>query len=275
MKKIYSALFAMLVSGFVYAQTPAAAPKSTAKPTAKGNKTWIKNINSIYDIRLGAYSKGLSDNAFDNLKDLGLLKVINNEDGMLLVYLGSYMGKNTADKILATVKSRGYKTAYLEAVKSDFINAQGVELTHTYQFCSVKRLDVRRIGNLIAQDVSLLDKLYISFDGSHYQMSLGLVSPAFSPEIPKYQEFAASAGFTDAFMRTFRPATVGYVPPAVPEVVKEEPKPAPAPTPSPTSAKDDKMNGNNTANTAAKTDKMNGSNTTTTDAKTNKMNGGK
>jgi hypothetical protein len=274
MKKIYFALFAMLLSGFVHAQTPATT-KSTAKPATKSNKAAIKNVNSIYDIRLGAYSKGLSDNAFDNLKDLGLLKVINNEDGMLLVYLGSYMGKQTANKILATVKSRGYKTAYLEAVKTDFINAQGVELTHTYQFCSVKRLDVRRIGNLIAQDVSLLDKLYISFDGSHYQMSLGLVSPAFSPEIPKYQEFAASAGFADAFMRTFRPATVGYVPPAVPEVVKEEPKPAPAPTPSPTSAKDDKMNGTNTTNTAAKTDKMNGTNTTTTAAKTNKMNGGK
>ena len=270
----------LLISGFVNAQTPVA-PKSTAKtaakPTAKSNKAAIKNVNSIYDIRLGAYSKGLSDNAFDNLKDLGLLKVINNEDGMLLVYLGSYMGKNTATKILATVKNRGYKSAYSEAVKTDFINAEGVELTHTYQFCSVKRLDVRRIGNLISQDVSLLDKLYISFDGSHYQMSLGLVSPALSPEIPKYQEFAASAGFTDAFMRTFRPATPGYVPPApiVPEVVKEEPKPAPAPKPNPTAPKDDKMNGTNTTNTAAKNDKMNGTTTTTTNAKNNKMNGGK
>jgi hypothetical protein len=276
MKQIYFALLAMLISGFVNAQTPPA-PKPAAKPAAKGNKTWIKNVNSIYDIRLGAYSKGLSDNAFNNLKDLGLLKVINNEDGMLLVYLGSYMGKHTADKILATVKSRGYKTAYIEAVKTDFINAQGIELTHTYQFCSVKRLDVRRIGNIIAQDVSLLDKLYISFDGSHYQMSLGLVSPAFSPEIPKYAQFAATAGFSDGFLRTFRPATVGYVPPTpvVPEVVKENPAPTPAPKPSPTAPKDDKMSGNNTANTAAKDDKMNGSKTTTTDAKNNKMNGGK
>lgn len=252
---------------------PTTEKPATAKKSSKKNP--IKNVDAIYEIRLGAYAKGLSDNAFDNLKDLGLLKVINNDNGLLLVYLGSYMGKSTANKVLATVKARGYKTAYLEKVKVDFVTAEGVELTHTYQFCSVKKLDVRRVGNVIAQDISMLDKLYISFDGSHYQMSLGLLSPELSPEVGTYKDFAAHSGFGDGFLRTFRPAHEGYVPPAPKPVVPiEEPKPTPGTTTKPTNDKADKISGNTTTNTADKADKISGNKTTNTADKSSKIKGG-
>jgi hypothetical protein len=296
MKKIYLSCLVLLACGWtsVGAQdatkmaktetsTPAPAtanPKApTAKTsTAKGAKSPIKNVDAIYDIRLGAYAKGLSDNAFNNLKDLGLLKVVSNENGLMLVYLGSYMGKTSANKILAMVKSRGYKTAYLEQSKTQFSTAEGIALTHTFQFCSVKRLDVRRVGNIIAQDISLLDKLFISYEGGYNQMSLGLLAPGFSSEIETYKSFAATHGFTDAFFRTFRPTPSGYTPPTPnvePPKVEPAPTPAPAPKPAPTAAKDDKMSGDKTTTTAAKNDKMTGGKTTTTAAKNDKMSGGK
>jgi hypothetical protein len=291
MKKIYLSCLVLLACGWTSVgaqdatkmaktETPTSQPAASTAPktaAAKATKSTIKNVDAIYDIRLGAYAKGLSDNAFNNLKDLGLLKVVSNENGLMLVYLGSYMGKTTANKILATVKSRGYKTAYLEQSKTQFSTAEGIALTHTLQFCSVKRLDVRRIGNIIAQDISLLDKLYISYEGGYYQMSLGLLAPGFSSEIETYKAFAASNGFTDAFFRTFRPTPSGYTPNIDPAKVEPTPTPAPTPAPKPaaTAAKDDKMSGTNTTNTAAKDDKMNGTTTTTTTAKDSKMNGGK
>lgn len=263
---------------------PTAPPQRKGSSKASTSKTArIKNVDAVYDVRIGAFRQPLQDKAFDNLKDLGLLKVVTHEDGLQVVYLGSYMGKSAAEKTLSSVRRRGYDSAYLQRAKTEFVNVDGYALTHTYQFCSVKKLDLRRLGNALASDVSLLDKLFISFDGSYYQLSLGLLAPEMTEEIERYRAFAASQGFADGFLRTFHPAPQGYTPPA--------PKPAPAPPapakvdppkPAPgnnTAGKNDKMNnattGGNT-NVSGKTDKMSGgTGSTNTDGKTNKMNTGK
>ncbi len=288
MKKLLSAAFAFWLCALSASaqQTPPATPtpppsnektapatpkKASSKPSTTKTAR-IKNIDAVYDVRIGAYRQPLQDNAFDNLKDLGLLKVVTHEDGLQVVYLGSYMGKSAAEKTLSAAKRRGYDSAYLQSAKADFFNADGYALTHTYQFCSQKKLDLRRLGTALASDVSLLDKLYISFDGSYYQLSLGLLSPEMSEEIERYRQFASSQGFADGFLRTFHPAPQGYTPPAP----KAEPSPAKVDPPKPAPGKADKMTTGNTSNTANKADKMSGgTGSTNTTGKADKMSTGK
>ena len=264
MKKFCLGCFILLASGL--GQVEAQNTHTTSKVSTVNQKNSIRNVDAIYEIRLGAFLKGVPVNAYEDLKDLGILKiVIGEENGMEYVYLGSYMGKTTANKILSIVKSRGHKTAYLEKVKDKFVDADGREMTHTYQFCSVNKLDMRKVGNVLSTDVSMIDKLFISYDGKNYQMSLGLTAPELRQEINQYRSFAVAHGFETSFLRTFRQAPKGYVAPATEQ---ENTLLMPmAEVNSPTSTAGDKaskMSGGTTATATDKASKMSGGTTTVT-----------
>ena len=289
MKKLVCCLLLLAVGAWV--GTPTTFAQSSKKTTSK-----VKSIDATYRIRLGAFAKPIEISAFQGLFDLGVVTFEPADNGYVRAYLGTYMGKSTASKILAIAKKRGYKDAYIARDNYLFENSMGEQLTQTFQFSAAKKLDARQVvEGLLAEDTRLSDEnLYILFDGSYYHYSLGLFAPHMTAQIDSYDAFATKMGFNEGYERSFRKgtangaATAPVTKPTEPKtpVVTTPPTPTTPTKPATTNPKTDKMNQGNattaasdsiktvvSATTQSKTDKMSGKVNTT--SKSDKMSGKK
>lgn len=254
MKKLVCCLLLLAVGAWV--GTPTTFAQSSKKTTSK-----VKSIDATYRIRLGAFAKPIEVSAFQGLFDLGVVTFEPADNGFVRAYLGTYMGKSTASKILAIAKKRGYKDAYIARDNYLFENSMGEQLTQTFQFSAAKKLDARKVvEGLLAEDTRLSDEnLYILFDGSYYHYSLGLFAPHMTAQIDSYDAFATNMGFNEGYERSFRKGTANGAATA-PVTKPTEPKTPVVTTPATTTT----TTPTKPATTNPKTDKMNQVNATTT-----------
>jgi len=278
MRTIFSLLVALLCLATaptqLSAQAPAAKKTATARPS----------IDAVYKIRLGAYAKMDAQQlaaAETKLKDLGQVSA-SGEGALTRLELGNYLGKSSANKVLALAKKRGYKDAYIVKY-AEFSNAMGEPLTHTFQFSAVKTLSVGKLTDALKNAALPDNSLFVHYENGFYHLSVGLFNLSMSSHEAAYDAFATEQGFKDGFAKTVSKGNgVSPRPTPKPEPKEEEkPKEEPKPTPKPDDKKD-KMNGNKDANgnsttTQDKKDKMNGNkdtngNSTTTQDKKDKMN---
>lgn len=170
-----------------------------------------------YKVRLSAFEKDFDKAKFDNVKDLGMLTFELAENGFTRVYLGNYLEKRTAQRVMDKVVSRGYKDAYLVRDNYLFEGLNGEELTHTVQFASVKKLNLQKVYDALAADAVgqfMLNDLYVSYSGGYYRLMLGMFAQGDQEKLGQYTQALNNIGFNDLLVRRFRIATPAAAAPA-------------------------------------------------------------
>lgn len=118
---------------------------------------------------------------FKKLKDLGQLTSNTVEldpvetPGKTPIYLGQYLGKSTAKKILAEVQKRGYKNAKI-------VNDGGFALGHStgkhvrfaLQLGAFKSLKLVNVGQYPQKDED--DRIYLQYKGKAFKVFYGIYS---------------------------------------------------------------------------------------------------
>ncbi|MCP4441079.1 MAG: SPOR domain-containing protein [Aureispira sp.] len=170
------------------------------------NRGNTQSIKTTYKIRIAAMSQAFDKAMFSNLKELGVLMYEPADNGYTRVYLGMYMGKTTAKRILSKVKHRGYKTAYLVQDTYIFQSVDNEELTHTLQFSAVKRLNVVKVVESLRRS-GMHEDFYIWYNRGYYRLSLGLLVADNIEAAAIFKTAAVSAGYEASLLRQFREPT--------------------------------------------------------------------
>jgi hypothetical protein len=157
--------------------------------------------DGIYKIKVISVRENYHKNSFDSLKRMGVLMFEPSDDDFTRVYLGSYLGKPTADLILKDVQQNGFKTAYVVKDDKSFESEDGDTLTHTLQFSAVKELEMQRISEHPKMNKSFRDKLYIWFYKGKYRLTLGLMNPEQMDEISIAKKVLEGMDFKDSFLQ--------------------------------------------------------------------------
>ena len=187
---------------------------------------FISNIEAkaqadgIYRIKLLTVSKDSDLRIFNSLKDLGVVSYEPYLQDKLRVYLGNYIGKPTAEKIIPMVVQKGFKGASIEKKSDNFINEAGDSLTHTLQFTALKKLDIRIVLNNKKLDDSDKKEVMIWYHNGYYRVSFGLINQADIAYINKYKSKSTDLGYKDAFTQKFS----GIVPVKENIVIQTTPK---------------------------------------------------
>lgn len=153
----------------------------------------------IYKIRLVSLQEQVIFEKFDKIKKYGVLNMEPSENGFTRVYLGTFIGKRTAQRALDLVKRRGFRNAYLVLDNDLYDENSPQELRYyTFQFTALKKLDNSKfINGLDAFDQAII---HIRYDNGFYKYSIGLYNPATSPNAESdYRELAYRMGFDFAF----------------------------------------------------------------------------
>jgi SPOR domain len=189
-------------------------PIANAKPPVALQED--QHIDATYKIRVGSFAKPLAAEVFKNLEDLGMLSIESVEvkdDQFLRVSLGTYMGKNTAKRVLEIVKKRGYKDAYFAQENSTFEGVMGEPLTHTFQFSASKQLDVTNYRTQMNQALVPDKSIYIYYEQGYYNYSLGIFAEDALNQIDSYQKFAKTTlASPSAYPRAFRQTPISTNP---------------------------------------------------------------
>lgn len=177
-------------------------PELAAKGAPRAKR--VVDNNRICRIKVGSFKGALNMPRLSSLNDLGVLTESNTEKGFTRVYLGSYLNRNTAEKILAEVKKRGFKEAYI--VEDEQLSENVFKDTtkyYTFQIAAAKELNVMPFINF---DNRHRDDIYISHENGKYKVSLGLYTKdVLQPQIEQeYGSYATSFGFSDGFSRVIQ-----------------------------------------------------------------------
>ncbi len=158
----------------------------------------------IYKIRVSSLKGQVLFEKFDKVIDYGVLTVEPSTNGFNRVYLGTYIGKRTAQRVLSMVKRKGFRSAYL-VLDNDLYDENSPEEKrfNTFQFCAVRKLDVSKfIDKLDPVDQQLL---HIRYDNGFYKYSIGLYDPVLFPQSQEnYQQMAFNLGFAEGFAKQIK-----------------------------------------------------------------------
>lgn len=138
------------------------------------------DIGTQYQIHLGGFSTSVQLEDFDNVQDLGILstsciqKKTNTGDGLTHVYLGIYLGKSTAEKLLTEARARGYKGATLIEDPVSFNSSDGQKITSAIQIELQSRPDLTKL-----QSISPPHSIYLLLTNRGYQVLTLLHNPAY------------------------------------------------------------------------------------------------
>lgn len=192
---------------FIRERQPAA--KSEQKQTTSGSKSSspsssyrkYQDDRSICRIRVAALQGAVDYEKLGKLGDLGILSYEPADNGFTYVYLGKYISKYTAYRILDRVKRRGYRSAYV-IVEQNYLNNQAEDAPafSTYQFLSLQKLDLQPFNDL---DPSYKSDIYITYAKGYYRLSMGLYQKQLYPYIEEeFKNIAARLGYGGGFSRT-------------------------------------------------------------------------
>jgi hypothetical protein len=175
-----------------------------------------QSTDAIYSVRIAAFEKPFdAQSIIDDLGDLGILRM-QESDKNVRVYLGNYLDKKTAQKVLGIVKKRKFRSAYI--VSDSYLLTYGIYKynSHTYQIGSFKHLNLN-ILNLL--DDQIKKEIYLSYDRGHFRVSVGLYNPNISHTKDYAHSVAKQMGpvYQQGFDRQFRkvsevPAGLGAQP---------------------------------------------------------------
>lgn len=174
---------------------------TTAKSGSTVNLAQFQGDKTICRIRVASLKGTIDYEAVGKLSDLGVLSFEPSDNGFTRVYLGTYLGKYSAYKVVEQVKRRGYPSAFV-VEDQNFLNTEeeGSAAYSTYQIYSSKKLDVKGL-NEIAEKYR--EQVYISYSGGNYRVSLGLYQKELYPfEEQTYAGLGASLGYSDGFSNT-------------------------------------------------------------------------
>lgn len=175
--------------------------KGTSSRPATSNYRRYRNDKSVCRIRVAALREAIDYDKLNKLSDLGILSYEPADNGYTYVYLGKYISKYTAYRVLDQVKRRGHRSAYV-IVEQDYINQQKDEdpAFSTFQIASYKKLNVRKFNEL---DETFRGDVYITYGNGHYRLSMGLYQKQLYPYIEEeFKNIAARLGYGDGFSRT-------------------------------------------------------------------------
>jgi len=155
------------------------------------------NLGTQYQILLGSYPASVQLTDFNNVQDLGILsttsieKKTNVPDGLTNVYLGIYLGKNTAEKFLSMVKDRGYGGATLVLNNTALNGDQGKMIASAIQVEMQSRPDLTKL-----QSMSGTYRFYIILTTKGYQILTVLHNPIQrTHEFKNAMDFFVDRGF--------------------------------------------------------------------------------
>ena len=161
-------------------------------------------VKGTYKLRIAAMSQAIDSSVFAPLAKYGVLSFEPTDKGLTRVYLGKYMGKATAAKVLALVKKSGFKQAYIVQEDMLFESVDGDALTHSLQFSADRLLDLSKLQAKAAWTEALAKQLHISYANGHYRLSFGLLNPSFQVvEVEKFRNALLSLGYKESFLRRF------------------------------------------------------------------------
>ncbi|EAY25984.1 hypothetical protein M23134_07133 [Microscilla marina ATCC 23134] len=119
---------------------------------------------------------------YKNLQDLGefFTYIISQETPELptkhRILLGRYVGKSTADRILAEVKKRGYKDARIWSDGGFQLgHSTGKDVKYGLQMGAFKSLNQVNVQQYLKYDKDTI--LYIQYKGGAYKVFMGLYAP--------------------------------------------------------------------------------------------------
>lgn len=155
---------------------------------------------SVCKIRVAAVKGQVDQTKVDKLSDLGILSFEAADNGYTYVYLGKYISKYTAYKVLDRVKARGYKSAFV-VVEENFINKADTETPSysTYQVASLKKLNLESLNAL---DDNFRSDIYVTYGDGYYRLSMGLYQKQLYPYIEEeFRNTAARLGYGSGYSR--------------------------------------------------------------------------
>lgn len=165
---------------------------------------------AIYSIRVAAFAKPFDKQSLlKQLGDLGVMR-FQDSDKNVRAYLGNYLDRKTAERVLSVVKKRKFNSAYIISDAYDLSYGEGKHRSHTYQVGAFKNLDFSVLNNL---NEKVKNNVYILFDKNVYRVSVGLYTPLI-PEskaealaIAKAMGPVHAAGFDRQFRKVPNPSS--------------------------------------------------------------------
>jgi len=177
-------------------QDPTTQPRSAGPDYSK-----YAGDNSICRIRVAALSEGVDRESFrKRLGDLGILTYEPADNGFTRVYLGKYIGKGTAYRILNKVKGKGYGSAFV-VVEQDYLNTmrKSDPAYHTFQIASVRRVNMDRFNDL---DEQFQGDVFLEYGKGRYRVSLGVYQKELYPYLEKeFSTMGQRLGYTGGFSK--------------------------------------------------------------------------
>lgn len=163
------------------------------------------DLGTQYQIHLGGFSSTVQLEDFDNVQDVGILtttciqKKTNTGDGLTHVYLGIYLGKNTAEKLLSEVKLRGYKGATLIEDEVSYNSESGKKVTSAIQIELQPRPNLTNLQSIPSEQ-----NIYVILTSKGYQILTSLHNPAFrAPDFRRTLDFFVDKDY-DAYPVKYR-----------------------------------------------------------------------
>ncbi len=171
------------------------------------NQVSAGEYSTVYVVRVAAFEK-----TFDAIKlterigDLGVVSFVSSDKNMR-VYLGKYLGRRTAERVLRLVKKRGFKDAYIISDNYAFTSKEGLYTSHTFQIGAFKRLDATNL-NLLHEQTK--EHLYITYENRVYRISVGLYNPLLVETKAKAMAIAETIGpiYKSGFDKQIRKVTL-------------------------------------------------------------------
>ena len=181
--------------------TTSSSTRSKGSSSSSSSYAKYRGDQSICRIRVAALQGEVDYEKLGKLGDLGILSYEPADNGFTYVYLGKYISKYTAYRVLDRVKRRGHRSAYV-IVEQDYLNDQEEDAAafSTYQFLSLKKLDMQPFNAL---DESYQSDIYVTYANGYYRLSMGLYQKQLYPYIEEeFKNIAARLGYGGGFSRT-------------------------------------------------------------------------
>ncbi|MEZ4827718.1 MAG: hypothetical protein R3C61_15760 [Bacteroidia bacterium] len=169
--------------------------------------------HTIYQIYVGTMTSIDGLTQFDDLKDLGFIRpfsiaelpveqqMVSRDGEGKKVFVGPFLGRATAENILAMIWSRGYSNAFIEADARSLITEKTRNLTYSVQLGAFQQPDMRRYEKI---SNSLAYGTFLTYEDGLYKVVAGLYKPESVDYVKKTViPYLKKEGF-NGFVRTVR-----------------------------------------------------------------------
>jgi hypothetical protein len=169
------------------------------------------NDHKIYQICVGTIGVGESLAPFDNLRDFGFISMYSlayppTEQSEVTgsnrrVFLGPYLGEESANKVLGMVQTRGYTDAYIEADENTLQSKKGRNLIYSVQIGAFANPNMRKfssITNMFAHGI------FLTYEGGLFKVLSGMYDSDNADYVrSEVVPYLKSRGY-NGFLRAFR-----------------------------------------------------------------------